>query len=161
MNSSDNPMVINQLPISVDFEETDFLDNLTSTYKKIANTVNAKTGGLYQPQEISNSEQFFTTNDPQKQRNVYRMTVDFGALPNTASKSVSHGINFTSEFTLTKAYASSSDTDNLEYIPIPYASATGADIELSINASTVTITTNSDRTNFNITYVVIEYCKTQ
>jgi len=161
MNTNDNPQVTNQLPISVDFEEKDFHGTLTSTYKKIANTVNTKTGGLYQPQELSNSEQFFTPSNPQIQRNVYRMTVDFGSLPNNTTKTVPHGINFTSEFALTKLYGASTDADSLLYIPLPYASASGSNIELLINASTVTIITNSNRSNFIITYVVIEYCKTQ
>lgn len=161
--SSDNPQITNQLETTVDFEGSErlFKDTLTNAYRKVATSVNAKTGGLYQPQEISNSEQYFTPNNPQKLRNVYRMTVDFGGLPNNTTKSVSHGINFTSEFTLTKAYGASTDADSLLYIPLPYASATGANIELLITASQVTIITNSNRSNFIITYVVIEYCKTQ
>lgn len=161
--SSDNAQVTNQLDTTVDFggEERIFKDTLTNAYRKVATTVNSKTGGLYQPREISNSEQFFTPNNPQKLRNVYRTTIEFGALPNNTTKSVSHGINFTSQFTLTKAYASASDTEGLLYLPIPYASASGSNIELLINASTVTIITNSNRSNFDITYVVIEYCKNQ
>lgn len=163
MNSSDNPQVTNQLPIDAEFEgdEKNFRGTLTSTYRRIANTVNTKTGGLYQPQELSNSEQFFTPSNPQVQRNVYRMTVDFGSLPNATTKSVPHGINFTSEFTATRIYGASTDADSLLYIPLPYASASGDDIELLINAGEVSIITNSDRSNFIITYVVIEYCKTQ
>lgn len=161
--SNDNAQITNQIPTTIDFtgDESIFKETLTSSFRKVANTVNSKTGGLYQPQELSNSEQFFTPSNPQKQRNVYRMTVDFGVLPNNTTKSVPHGINFTSEFTLTKAYGASTDADSLLYIPLPYASATGANIELLITASQVTIITNSNRSNFIITYVVIEYCKTQ
>ncbi len=88
------------------------------------------------------------------------MTIDFGPLPNAGTKSVSHGINFTSEFAMTKIYATSSDPSGLNYIPIPYASLADP-IELLITSSKVTIITNSNRSNFKITYVVIEYCKTQ
>ena len=163
MNSNDNPQVTNQLPLDTDLEgdEKDFKGTLSNILRRTSNTVNTKTGGLFQPQELSNSEQYFTPNNPQKQRNVYRMTVDFGTLPNATTKSVSHGINFTSEFTLTHAYGASTDADSLLYIPLPYASASGNDIELLITASTVDIITNSNRSNFIITYVVIEYCKTQ
>lgn len=163
MNSNDLPQVTNQLPLDTDLEgnEKDFKGILSNFLRRTANTVNTKTGGLYQPIELSNSEQYFTPSNPQKQRNVYRMTVDFGALPNNTTKSVPHGINFTSEFTATRIYGASTDADSLLYIPLPYASASGADIELLINASSVTIITNSDRSNFIITYVVIEYCKTQ
>lgn len=161
--SNDNAQITNQIPTTIDFtgDESIFKETLTSSFRKVANTVNSKTGGLYQPQELSNSEQFFTPSNPQKQRNVYRMTVDFGVLPNNTTKSVPHGINFTSEFTLTRVYGASTDSDSQLYIPIPYASATGSNIELLITASQVTIITNSNRSNFIITYVVIEYCKTQ
>lgn len=163
MNSSDNPQVGNQLPISIDFsgKEELFRDTLDNTYKRIANSVNTRTNGLFQPREVGNSEQYFTPNDPQVQRNVYRMTVDFGALPNTGTKTVAHGITFTSTFAATHIYAAATDPVNLLYIPIPYASATGNDIELLINATNVVIITNSNRSNFTICYVVIEYCKTQ
>ena len=161
--SSDNAQITNQLETTVDFEgeEKLFKDTLTNAYRKVATTVNSKTGGLYQPREISNSEQYFTPKNPQKLRNVYRMTVDFGALPNNTTKTVSHGINFTSEFTMTKIYGAASDVDSLQYIPLPYSSATGANIELFVTGSNVTIITNSDRSNFIIAYVVIEYCKNQ
>lgn len=161
--SSDNPQITNQLETTVDFtgDKPLFLDTLTNTYRKISSTVNTKTGGLYQPTELSNSEQFFTPSNPQKQRNVYRMTVDFGPLPNNTTKTISHGINFTSEFALTKVYGASSDPTGLQYIPLPYVSVAGNSIELLITSSTVTIITNSNRSNFKITYIVIEYCKTQ
>lgn len=161
--SNDNPQVTSQLPLDTDLggDEKDFKGTLSNLLRRTANTVNAKTGGLYQPQELSNSEQYFTPNNPQKQRNVYRMTVDFGALPNNTTKSEPHGINFTSEFAVTKIYGAATDADSLLYIPLPYASATGANIELLITAGEVTIITNSDRSNFIIAYVVIEYCKTQ
>ena len=109
--SSDEPQITNQLDTTVDFEgeEKLFKDTLTNAYRKVATTVNSKTGGLYQPREISNSEQYFTPSNPQKQRNVYRMTVDFGPLPNATTKSVSHGINFTSEFAATKIYGTATD----------------------------------------------------
>ena len=161
--SNDNSQVINQLDTMVDLsgEGTIFKEVLTNTHRKIATTVNSKTGGLYQPTELSNSEQYFTPSNPQKQRNVYRMTVDFGSLPNSTTKSVSHGINFTSEFAATRIYGTATDPSAQTYIPLPYVSVAGSSIELLITSSEVTIITNSNRSNFKIAYVVIEYCKTQ
>lgn len=75
--SSDQPLLVNQLPLSVDFPKDDekFLEILTETYKRIANCANSKTGGLYSKQEQFNSEQFFTAT-PNRFRNVYRKTFD-------------------------------------------------------------------------------------
>lgn len=163
MNSNDNAAVTNQLPLDAEFEgeEKNFRGALTQTYRKIANTVNTKTGGVFVPAETANSEQYFTVDNPQQMRNVYRMTVDFGQLPNATTKSVPHNINFTSEATATRIYGASSSPSTGEFIPIPYVSTTGDDIELLITSGTVDIITTSDRTNFETTYVVIEYCKTQ
>ena len=163
MNSNDNAAVTNQLPLDAEFEgdEKNFRGALTQTYRKIANTVNTKTGGLFIPSETANSEQYFTDGNPQQLRNVYRMTVDFGPLPNATTKSVPHNISFTSEATATRIYGEASSSSTGQFIPLPYASATGNHIELLITSGTVDIITTSDRTAFDTTYVVIEYCKTQ
>lgn len=87
--------------------------------------------------------------------------INFGALPNTGSKSVAHGITCTTATTFTKIYATASDTTGLNYIPIPYASPTLANnIELKVDSTNVTIITGSNRTNFNVCYVVLEYLQT-
>ena len=88
------------------------------------------------------------------------MVVNFGQLPNTATTTVAHGIDFTTEYTLTRFYGAATDTTNRVYIPLPYASPTLANnIELSADATNVSITTGSDRTNFDTTYVILEYLK--
>jgi hypothetical protein len=80
--SSDQPLLVNQLPLSIQFPKDDhekFLEILTETYKRIANCTNTKTGGLYSIQELFNSEQFFTAT-PNRFRNVYRKTFDLVSL---------------------------------------------------------------------------------
>lgn len=76
--SSDNALIINQLPISIDFPEDQkkFLEVLTELYKRIANCVNTKEGGLFTVQETFNSQQFFTVENPQQFKNVYRKCFD-------------------------------------------------------------------------------------
>lgn len=161
--SSDIPLQSNQLPISIDFpnpQEKVFLDVLTNTYKRIANSVNTREGSLYLLEEQATFQQYFTAGDPQRNRNTYRMVVDFGALPDTGPKPIPHNINFDSNFTTTRIYASATDPVALEYIPIPYASPTLTEnIELSLNATHVIITTGSNRSAFTRCTVVIEYMK--
>jgi len=160
--SSDPPMQANQLPISIDFAENEpeFKQQLGILYKRIANSVNSKTGGLYLPIETNSFNQYFIPTNTQQFRPVYRTTVNFGALPNNTTKSVSHGIAFTSAFNITNIYAEATDPTNLIYIPIPYASATAANIiELNADGTNVNITTNKDRTSFTICFVTLEYTK--
>lgn len=161
-SSSDNSLLANQLPISVDFpeEQKELRESITETYKKTASAVNTKVNGFYLPEETGSFKQYFTPNDSQVNRNVYRKTIDFGALPNAGVTSVAHGITFDTSSTLTQLYAAATDPVNLLYIPIPYASPTLANnIEISLDATNVIITTGSNRSAFTTCYVVIEWLK--
>lgn len=161
--SSDNPLMSNQLPISVDLPEdkVEFNTYLTELLRRISNVANTKEGALYLPQELATFQQYFTS-DPLKTRNVYRKVVDFGTLPNAGLKQVAHGIVFTDQCSTTRIYGSATDPVNLIFIPLPYASPTAAnEIELFIDATNVNIITGSDRTAFTSCTVVIEYTKNQ
>jgi hypothetical protein len=129
--------------------------------------VNLKDTGYYNTQPFVNGQLFFPlpgVNSANASglvatyRQVFRKVINFGALPNAATKSVAHGIPFNAAFTTTRIYACSSDTTNLDYVPIPYASATNDNIELNLDGTNVNITTNSASwVTFTITYVIIEY----
>ncbi len=85
--SSDIPLQSNQLPISIEFPpiKKEFDNILSLTYKRIADAVNKKEGGLFQLQENANFNQYFkytsgTNPDPNNFRNGYRTTYDLVAL---------------------------------------------------------------------------------
>lgn len=128
--------------------------------------VNMKDTGLYVDSELVTSNQYFTnpalssaTQQNPTLRPVFRMVVNFGALPNTATKSVAHNINPTLSFTFTRIYGCSTNPLT-SYIPLPYASPVLVNnIELNADATNVNITTGSDRTAYTTTYVVLEYIK--
>lgn len=161
--SSDLALQSNQLPISYSYPKVgspEFEDGLNNTYKRIADAVNTKEGALYIPTEQSTFQLYFTPADPQTLRPTYRMVVDFGALPNTSTKTVAHNIDFTTEFSVTRIYGAATDPVNLVYIPLPYSSPTLANnIELFINGTNVTVTTGSNRSAFTRCTIVIEYLK--
>ena len=160
--SSDVPLQSNQLPISIEFPPVneEFDESLSLTYKRIVDSVNRKEGSLYQLQEQATFQQYFTVGNPQVNRNGYRMVVNFGTLPNTGPKSVAHGISFNSNFSTTRIYGSATDPTGLLYIPLPFASPTAANnIELYLDATNVNVITGSNRTNFTICTIVIEYLK--
>lgn len=165
--SSDQPLLSNQLPISVqlaDDNEEMVLDDVVETlellYKRIANAVNTKEGALYVPQEVATFQSYFTAGNPQVFRNVYRKTIDFGALPNAGLKSVPHGITFTSACSSTRIYGSATDPVNLIYIPLPFSSPTlNQNIKLTVDATNVNITTAIDYSAFTRCTIVIEFTK--
>ena len=155
--SSDKSALESQLPLSIEFseDENNFRYEFNNTYQRIASSVNSKEGGLYLPLEKTTGQQYFDTTNVQKNKVVYRMTVDFGALPNTAVKTVPHNISgWNSQFRLTRAYGAATDPIALRAFPIP-----NDGIMLEINSTNVIITTTSNLSAFTATTVVIEYSK--
>lgn len=152
----------------IDVTSPEFKELMVRLYQQINNiavVLNTKDTGLYQLSEFVNGQLYF--NNPAYNsgtpflgggRQVLRMVVNFGALPNTGTKSVPHGLMCTGQTTFTRIYGTASDISGKNYIPLPYASPTAANnIELKVDATNVTIITGSDRSNFTITYVVLEY----
>jgi hypothetical protein len=155
--SSDNTSLQNQLPLSVELSDDpqELRYDINDLYQTIASAVNNKIGGLYVPQEKINSQQYFNSANVQQYKSVYRMVVDFGALPNAGTKSVAHNIpGWTSSFRLTCAYGASTDPSALEAVPIP-----NEGIFLKINDTYAIVTTSSNFSAFTDTTIVIEYTK--
>lgn len=160
-----------QLIYDLDIDSREFrevLVRLRTALNKVAVLLNLKDTGYYPLSEFVNGQSFFPnpalsatgTSQVATYRQVYRLVINFGSLPNTGSTSVAHGLTPTTKWSFTRIYATASDTTSFNYIPIPYASSVLADnISISVDATNVTITTGSDRTNFDTCYVVLEYIK--
>lgn len=152
---------------SISPELRELLVRLYQNLNLMATNVNLKDTGYYPLSEFVNSQLFFPDPTLSSQtstfpayRQIFRIVVNFGALPNAGTKSVAHGIAIDTATTFTRIYGCASDTTGLTYIPLPYASASGIDnIELNVDVTDVNITTASDRTNYNVTYVILEYIK--
>lgn len=162
---NDPSALINQLPVSFEFpkDPTQFVEQMTLLYKRIAQTVNTKEGGLFSQQEFTSNQQYnLGTSD--SFRTVYRKTVDFGPLPASGTKSVAHGITgitpLPTKFSFTHIYAAATDQNAPSFIPIPYASPTLVNnIEINADTTNVNITVGADRSNYTLCYVVLEYMK--
>ena len=129
----------------------------------ISVATNSKDSGVYDQTETITGQQYIPIYPPEGSANaiyrgVLRMVVDFGALPNSTTKSVAHNIpNMNSDYSVTRIYGASTDPDTL-YIPLPYASPTLANnIELYADNTNVNVVTGSNRTGFTRTFIVIEY----
>ncbi len=152
---------------SIDVTSPRFKELLVRLYQNvnlIAVVLNTKDSGYYDKSEFVNGQLWFpdTTLDSTSQltptfRQVYRMVVNFGTLPNAATTSVPHGITVTSATTFTRIYGAASDTVNKIYIPIPFTETLGNEIQLDVDATNVNITTTIDYTNFTVCYVILEY----
>lgn len=148
----------------------DFKDLIIRLYENIniiSTVINAKESGFYDRIEWLNNQKFFcdplltsaTTTEPEF-RAVFRKVIDFGALPNTATKTVAHQLDVVEPWSFTRIYATASkQTAPLSYIPIPYASTLGDHIELFVDDTNVSIRTLSDWTAWTKCYVILEYIK--
>jgi len=150
-------------------ELKELLVRLYQNINNISNVLNIKDTGYYDNTQPTLCQQRFfsnpalssqTTGNP-IQREVFRIVINFGALPNTGTKSVAHNIPITTAYSFTRIYATASDMIALNFIPIPYASPVAANnIEINVDANNVNIITGSNRTNFTTTYVILEYITT-
>lgn len=155
--SSNIPGLQNQMDISVEFPDDpkELATKLQDIYQGIASTVNTKEGGLFVPIEKLSSAQYFLPGNPQNNRAVYRMVVDFGALPNTGTKTVAHTIvGWDNKFRLVRAYGAANDPIALEGIPIP-----NDGIFVKNNSTNVIVTTTANFSAFTESTVVLEFTK--
>ena len=143
-----------------------FLVRLQDNLNQVAQAVNVRDAGYYGLTDFINGQLFFpnptaTSADSSAPayRAVFRKVINFGALPNNATKTTAHGITITSGFTFTRIYATAS-ISGTNFMPIPYASAVAADVvELFVDATNVSIKTGKDLTSYTACYVVLEYIK--
>lgn len=166
--SSDNPLLLNQLPLSIDFptDPVDLQMIQSTAYKKTVDAINTKEGGLYLEQELGSFIQYFPTSpSPTSSQSLilrpgYRMTVDMGPIPSGATVSQAHGIDVATVTAVTRMYGGALSVGPF-LLPIPYASSTpNLNIELFADATNVTVKNGAGQNNLTQCYVVIEYLKT-
>lgn len=88
---------------------------------------------------------------------LYRKVFNFGAMPNTASKDITH--NISNLGTTIKCYGMAVRTSDSRALSIP-DSTPGAEIACGVTNTNVYVTTYSDRSSFNDSHIIIEYTKT-
>lgn len=143
----------------------EFIVRIVQYLSQMANSLNSKTSGSYNTNEVASGETFFpnptntsATATFASPRPIFRYVCNFGALPNSTSKSVAHGLTLASTFTTVKISGGATNSTGTSFIPLPYVSLSGAGVEVSIDSTNVTITTGSDRSSYT-GYVIFEYLK--
>lgn len=158
--------------LDVEVTSPAFKELLVRLYQSVNNmalVLNMKDTGYYiTDREIVCGQIFFpnpaldaTTTTTPTMRPVFRKVINFGQLPNNATTSIPHEITVTANTTFTRIYGCASDTTGFTYLPIPYASkVANMIIELNIDATNINIDTGTNRTNYDVCYVVVEYLQT-
>lgn len=90
---------------------------------------------------------------------IYKKTVDTGALPNSANKSVPHGITNLHRVIKLEGYAYYPNTPTSYPLPFPSHIAVGNVIDITVDATNIVLSTGVDRSNLTESYVTIYYTK--
>ena len=166
MNSNDQALLVNQLPVteiipSQPEQLGNFLDGYTT---RVASSVNSKPSALYALQELGSFKRYFTVNDPQTFRNVYRFTMDVvnengGVnLATGSTNTFAHGL--TNINTPTLLFGTATDTGG-RFLPLPYAdaSAVGDTVQLHATATDIVVTLGATAAPLSQCYVTFEFTK--
>lgn len=138
---------------------------LVEVLKKISNAVNIREIGWHLDEELLSGKAFIPSatppgnETPQQFRQMLRMVVDTGTLPNNGTISIPHNITVDYNFTLINMFGGATDPINLISLPLPFVDSPvfNFPIEVYMDATNVNIITSSDRTTFTRSFIIIEY----
>lgn len=110
-------------------------------------------GGSYSTSEVNTGAKWIDGKD------IWKKTVNTGALPNTATKNIAHSISGYETFIGIQGFAYGSGANTL---PLPYTdqSLTIAQVALYVAGDNIRILTGIDRTAYTSSYVTVFYTKT-
>lgn len=151
---------------SADVNSTDFkqiLVRLYQTVNSIALSLNAKDSGYFLNEEFVTGSLYFnpTSSNQLDLRPVFRKVINFGALPNAATKTVAHNLTPDTTWSFTRIYGCATDPVALSYIPLPYSASTAVadNLELYVDNTNVSVATGANYSAYTVSYVVLEYIK--
>ena len=147
---------------SPEFKE--LLVKLYENLNRIVLALNVKDSAYYNPTEFVTGGLLFpnptaSASAQPQWRQIFRVKPSGGTLPNAGLLSFPHGILFDGNYTVLSIAGAATDNVGLTYLPLPYVSVSGDAIEMWVDSTNVNIITQSDRTNYTISEIVIMYVK--
>jgi len=133
------------------------LGNVGSYLARISCRMTSKYVNVYDTDKVHSLSEINTGRIWIDGKPIYRKVIDFGLLPNTASKNVAHGI-----VTLDKVINLYGISDNGTYqIPIPHTNTAGLNFSYStfVDQTNVNITTGGATHTAYYAYITLEYTK--
>lgn len=155
------------LPIEFDISTTkdakDVQQLIAKRERLTAQLLNIKENAIYDLVENQTGQKWFSTTvppQPKIYRYGYRMVINIGALPNTGTKTVAHGIPVGATYIFTHIYGCATNPAT-KFAPLPYVNvAVPADgVELWADATNVYVKTTTANWIAYSAYAVLEYLK--
>lgn len=140
----------------------DTIDNLTSTSANSAlsanqgKALNDKINSIsnYSTSEVNTGATWING------KTIYKKTIDTGALPNTTTNNVAHGITNLDRVIKMEGYAYRSGDDTGFMLPMVSTNSASASVSITVTSTNVVLTTGTDRSNVGESYVTLYYTKT-
>lgn len=122
-------------------------------YRNLANTVNLRDNGVHDLQEFLTGQQWFTSGDPQRKRDVFRKVFEFTNAPLTFNHNITGIVLCT--------YIGGSFTDGTNFYPLPFISTVAITDQVAVQVTPTQIVITRGGTAPAITngVVVLEYLK--
>lgn len=140
-------------------EFSQFLLKMSDYAREFAPAINQREICAYVANEIITGSTLFSDLESQNVRPVFRKVVQFGALPNTTSKSVPHEIDVMNTYQFIKILVIGNNPSATG--TTPYATVlANKDSRVDITLSNIVITTTADYSAFTVCSVILEYTKT-
>lgn len=163
-----NELLVEYADFPLEFS-SEFRTRLIQMINDMCISINAKESGFYTDEITITGAKVLTTYSDQLQgnrsvyhRSVRRKCIFTGALPNSGMKTVKHNIQFPKTSVGWRIWGCASIIDNDEnlkaFFQMPLGSPNvSSSVELYCTDNDVVIITGTNRTNFNFSFVVIEY----
>lgn len=142
---------IEQNFIIPDPNDPDFIVKMTQYLRDIAKELRYKQSILQSNQEQIIGQEFGKT--------IFGKKIDFGELPNAGKKCIPHGIDITPNFRWRRIYAIAQKA-NGDALVLNFSGAGGNSwINIYTSGNNICIETGTNRSNFNIVTIFLEYIK--
>lgn len=118
-----------------------------------AKTGNSNIGNAFSTEEVKTNDVWIDG------KPIYRKVVNCGALPNSTTKEVSHGVSNIDVIMADSSHSYATDGSN--FIPLPFVHPTSASsVKVTVTRTIISIQPAQDRSNFKNSFVTILYTKT-
>ena len=146
--------VIDQLEAAVTALDEEINGNGTTTFGLAGDVNDLKTSNPYSYSTTEKVVGEWIDGSP-----IYQKTVDTGALPDTDSKDVAHGITNLGFVVDLKGWAIRATDSTMVTLPLVNNAALDNQIQVMVVGSVIRVTTKIDRTAFATSYVTLWYTK--
>ena len=136
-------------------DDKELVRNLYSKINELVYIINTKGTALYTESELFTSKQWYVGQDPNQPKQIYRKSYEIGALPNTGTINIPHGLALDTNWDfITISVGTAKSTLLTQWIPI-----TNPDISIMIDAVNINVTTTTNLATYINTRIILEYTK--